>query len=412
MPMRFTLDFSLETSQERLDYIKENVDFSKLTKKDIELCTDYVLWGKDPDGPKDQHGNLTSAADRGEVYMKTKYKSYSRPDPVSLEGLMESPTFDETIFQKPAKNIYKKPKPEAISSNREKYRDIPGMVQLWEEIDKLDHKIKLAEGEVQPELGEQVPQLSSKQLYHLNHQLIELRQQQYILKDSVRPEMQVQKNYGNYFTSPVDQQMNYPVFPCGVMKEENDPDFRCPMNAAIRFDNGDIESRIEQLKAADKEYFSFLDKDHIYQLCLNYYDIKETVKYLPDSPLNNLLWTLDFYIEKANLSEQQLLIVEGKKRRLLNKEICAELMDKLGIYHQENYISTIWNKVCQLIADAADLNYDEWCCKDYPPAWKKCNCCGKWLLRDSRNFVRKVKAPDGLTNRCKRCDQKKRRGEI
>lgn len=88
------------------------------------------------------------------------------------------------------------------------------------------------------------------------------------------------------------------------------------------------------------------------------------------------------------------------------------LMDKLGIYHQENYVSTIWNKVCQLIADAADLNYDEWCCKDYMPAWKRCNCCGKWLLRDNRNFVKKSKAPDGLTNRCKRCDQKKRRGEI
>jgi hypothetical protein len=96
--------------------------------------------------------------------------------------------------------------------------------------------------------------------------------------------------------------------------------------------------------------------------------------------------------------------VAAKKEGLLNKEICDLLMEKMGIYHQENYISTIWNKVCGLIAAAADLNYDEWCCKDYKAAWKKCNCCGRLMLRDPRNFVRKAKALDGLTNRCKKCD--------
>lgn len=117
MPMKFTLDFSIETSQGRLDYINQHIDFSQLSKKDIELCTDYVLYGKDP-----EHDN-TSVVDRKEVYMKTKYQSYSRPEPVSLEALMESPTFDETIF-KNEKNIYKRVKP---TIDREKCKDIPGM---------------------------------------------------------------------------------------------------------------------------------------------------------------------------------------------------------------------------------------------------------------------------------------------
>ena len=405
MPMRFKLDFSIETSQDRMNYIKENVDFSKLTKKDIELCTDYVLYGKDPEK------EMTSSSDRGEVFMKTKYSSYQKAEPISLEGLMESPTFDETVFIT-GKNIYKTPKQEPISKNREKYGHIPGMKELWVEIDKLSRLIGLAKGEIEPEPGEEVPQLDSKQLYHLNHQRIDLYKQQYILKDMVVQEIKAQKNYGSFYMSAIDYQMNYPVFPCGTMSEENDPDFRCPMNSLRKFTAANVEAEIEQLNKEGKHYFNFLDKDHVYQLCLNYYDIKAQILKLPDSPLWNLLWTLDYYIEKANLSEQQMLIVEGKKRRLQNKDICKMLMDKLGIYHQENYVSTIWNKVCQLIADAADLNYDEWCCKDYMPAWKRCNCCGKWLLRDNRNFVKKSKAPDGLTNRCKRCDQKKRRGEI
>lgn len=80
-------------------------------------------------------------------------------------------------------------------------------------------------------------------------------------------------------------------------------------------------------------------------------------------------------------------------------------MEELGIYHQENYISTIWNKITQQIADAAQLNYDEWLNKDYNKSWKICNTCGKELLRDPRNFVRKAKASDGLTSRCKCCDK-------
>ena len=74
---------------------------------------------------------------------------------------------------------------------------------------------------------------------------------------------------------------------------------------------------------------------------------------------------MDFYIEKARLSPQQLLIVNDKKFRLSNKEIQLHLEEELGIKHRENYISTIWNKAIKLIVEAVELNYDEFLCKDY-----------------------------------------------
>lgn len=402
MAMRFKLDFSIPTIQERMDYVKKNVDFSQLTKKDIELCADYCLYGKDP------NQNDTSAVDRKEIFIKTRYNSYARQEAVSLDALMENPTFDESEL-KLGKNIYKKTKP---TIDREKCKDIPGMQELWKQIDELDRKFKLLEGKEEPQAGEQIPTWDAKTQYHMKHRLIELRKEQYLLKDTLFPEMRSQKNFGIYFTHPTEYEMNYPVYPCGVMRYENDGDFKQPWKDQTPFAAKDIEKEIEDRKKANKPYFSFLDEEHIYQLCLKYYEIKDQAEKNPDSLLNNLIWTLDYYIEKANLSEQQLLIVEGKKRRLLNKEICEELMDKLGIYHQENYVSTIWNKVTKLISEAAELSYDEQCCRSYKPAWKVCNCCGETLLRDPRNFVRKSKAPDGLTNRCKRCDQRKRRGEI
>lgn len=322
---------------------------------------------------------------------------------------MENPAFDETIFSK-NKTVYKSSKPEKI--DREKCKEIEGMEELWKEIDRIDHLLKVSQGKIETAASEEIPQLDSKQLYHLNHQLIELRKQQYILRDSVFPEQQPRKNYKNYYDNPVDFQMEYPVFPCGVMREENDQTFLKPYLSNLNFKAIDLEKTIEDLKLNGKPYFDFRDKEHIYQLCLAYYEIKDQVKDQPDSILNNLLWTLDFYIEKANLTDQQKLIVEGKKLRLLNKDICQKLMDELGIYHQENYVSTIWNRACGLIAQAADLHYDEWCCKDYEKAWKVCSCCGEKLLRDPRNFVRKARAIDGLTHRCKKCDAKKRRGLV
>lgn len=405
MAQKFKLDFSIPTSTGRMKFVQDlfsEIDPKSLTKTELETCTNYILYGKDPE--KDN----TSSVDRKEIQIPTKYNTYKKQEPISLEALMENPTFDESQLKK-EKNIYKKVKP---TIDKEKCKDIPGMKELWEEIEKLNRKVRLAEGKDTPNAGEEMPNWDAKTLYNMKHQLVALRKEQYLLKDAVFPEMPAIKNFGHYFTHPTEYEMNYPVFPCGTMREENDDEFKHPWKTNACFAAKDIENELQERIAAKKPYFSFLDSEHIYQLCLGYYEIKDQAEKNPDSPLNNLIWTLDYYVEKANLNPQQALILEGKKKRLLNREICERLMSELGIYHQENYISTIWNKITKLIADAADLSFDEWCCKNYEKAWKTCNCCGEKMLRDPRNFVRKSKAPDGLTNRCKRCDQKKRRGEI
>lgn len=395
MSMKFNLDFSILTPQERMAYLKQNVDFSQLTKKEIELCTNYVLYGKEPDRDN------TSAVDRKEIYIKPKHKSYAKQEPLSLEALLESPTFDESMLKK-EKNIYKKVKPEI---NKDKCKSIPGMQELWEQIEQTTKRIEeLKEQESTPE--------NEKKLYVLKHQLIEFKKEQYLLKEIAFPEISPAKNFGIYYEHQSMKEVNYEVYPRGLMKQENDGDFYEPWLSEDYAASIDIDNEIQKAAQENKEFFNFMDENHVYQLCLNYYEIKDQAKKNPDSLLNNLIWTLDFYIDKAQLNEQQKIILEGKKRRLLNKEICRELMENLGIYHQENYISTIWNKIVKLITAAAELSYDEWCCRHYEKAWKTCRSCGKTMLRDSRNFVKKKKAADGFTNRCKDCDRKKRKGLI
>ena len=59
------------------------------------------------------------------------------------------------------------------------------------------------------------------------------------------------------------------------MAAKQDPDFEIPFKSKREFKGFDLEKQIENLKKAGKPYFSFLDKDHVYQLCLNYYEIKD-----------------------------------------------------------------------------------------------------------------------------------------
>ena len=395
---KFNLDFNIESAKDRLEAIKK-IPLDTLTKKDLETISNYVLYGKDEDG--------TSAVQRKEIQIKTKFNSYQKKENMvtSLDALMESPTFDESIFQK-NKTIYKKTKPETLYKN-EKVKDIEGMKELWDSIEKLQDIKDQNTGK--KELEEGTPVLNNTQLYYLNHQLIDLYSQQYVLKDSKFQTFFPKKNKAEFHDNPLNYQLSIPILPRGVFNQEFDLFFMEPYRIT------DMAARCieneEEIINSGRPYFDFRNKDHLYQLIQYYGDLKASVENQPDSIIHNLLWTLDFYIEKANLSDQQALIVRDKKFRFQNKEIRRHLEEELGISHRENYISTIWNKAIDLIIEAVELNYDEYLCKDYKKAWKKCNKCGKLLLRDPRNFVRKAKATDGLTGRCKICDREARQAK-
>lgn len=155
--MKFKLDFNIYSAKDRLNAIR-SIDLSQLNKNELETITNYVLYGKDEDG--------TSVVDRKEIQIKTKFNSYQKDRTVSLEELLESPTFDESIFQK-NHPPYKKGKPQL---DREKAATIPGMRELWDEIERLGHILR--QNEQKEPLDKNTPRLEPRQLYLLNHHLI------------------------------------------------------------------------------------------------------------------------------------------------------------------------------------------------------------------------------------------------
>lgn len=279
------------------------------------------------------------------------------------------------------------------------------MVELWKEIERFDSILQQNKGKIPMEKG--TPELSMREQYFLNHYVIQLRTQQYYLWDSYYPTMGKVQNKAEFKPNPSDSHLEFPIFPRGLMRTKDDLWFAQPRlqpKESKLWEIG-LDSTIEDLRRRNKPYIDFRDQQHLYYLICFYSELQDFVKNYPDSIIHNLLWTLDFYIDKANLSEQQELIVECKKRGLLNKEIAQVVNQEMGIFHQENYISTIWNKAVKLITEAVELNFDEFICRNYDKAWKTCNRCGKILFRDNRNFVKKKFSSDGLSGRCKICDK-------
>ena len=167
------LDFSIESSDERAKYINENINNQEnYTKKELETISNYILYGKDEDG--------TSIVDRKEVQIKAKHNSYNKKEAESLDALLEKPTFDEHIIQT-GEIKYKNVKP---SINRVEDKDVPGLKELWNIIDNIQYLIDVNKGKIK---DENVRKLSNSELYEYQHYLIELRRQQFILKDSVKP---------------------------------------------------------------------------------------------------------------------------------------------------------------------------------------------------------------------------------
>ena len=122
---------------------------------------------------------------------------------------------------------------------------------------------------------------------------------------------------------------------------------------------------------------------------------------------------IDFYVDFAHLSPIYADILNLKRQHLTNQQIVDIINPRHSKTYNANYISTIYrqkiigaiNEGARRHRDIIELIFD-------PSAFKKCSGCGETLLVTADNFVRKSKSRDGFSSRCKRCDKKRREGEM
>lgn len=203
---RLQLDFKLNTTEERRDFLDKYLQQPQFTSKppteeELETMANYLLWGKDP-------VTGLNAKQAGIVDIETKHGTWDKNSGVeSLEGLMESPTFNEAALQ-PFNNAAATKVKREVFSRKEALAKCPdylldSFTNLFRQIDELDLTItyyELAHGrrknppreellarfteEEQNKLQEKAASWNQYRYLKSRHWLVELRREQYTFRDS------------------------------------------------------------------------------------------------------------------------------------------------------------------------------------------------------------------------------------
>ena len=434
MPMqnRLKLDFSLESAQDRVNFINSYiVQFPTLTQSEASTIADYLLWGKTEEG-------VALGADAG---LETRWSKPNEAE--SLDAVLENPALSNAQLYALNDAVVLR-KPRNVFSREEARREAPDYLKqtyedLWKTIDEVELEINFYELRVgkreKPPREELLKRFTDDEVERiraaaeklnqygylkLRHRIRELRTEQFTIRDSYRSTFNItQSTYSpknNSFVFDCDVE----VLPLGI-KEGIVGEMIFDVNFdPAAFDEEQlrlISNLVWKKKDIDKKkrIFDFRNLEAVYQLYLfkeDFDDRLEEVEYnhIIENNLSQLLETLNFYEQIADLTDIQREILRMKEKKQKNAEIAGYINKKYGKSYTANYISTIFRqKIIVKINEAAELHRDTVENCFFPENFRKCPDCGRILLLDARNWVRKVRSKDGFQNKCKRCEREQRK---
>lgn len=431
MKNRLKLNFQLETAEERKQFLDTYlVQFDNLTQNELVTLADYLLWGKDENG----------VPIGAETELRTKWTKDDEFE--SLDSLLENPNFNDLQIHTISEAVPLR-RPKNIFNRREALLNAPEELKetfenLWKQIDETDllinfYELANAKRDKPPreellkrfntEEIERIRQRASElsQFVYLKkrHELIELRREQFTLRDS--------------FSNAINptQRINQPLPPLNI-SFDSDVDVRplglCtgyPLLFELNYDPAHLNEEqliqiskfLQEKQKPLKRTFDFTQVEPVYQLLLYKEELEDRVKeakeaHLVENNLEDLLKTLDFYINYADLTEVQLEILKRKIKHEKNSDIAGYVNRTYGKSYTANYISTIFRqKIIPKINEGARMHLEVVSNYFWPENFKKCTSCGRLLLLHEYNWVRKARSKDGFQSKCKRCEKKQRGGK-
>ena len=269
------------------------------------------------------------------------------------DGIYNLITNDKQIIFQPKKKITEKD-----------IEEIPHLKQLCETIKVWEAKLKVTEG---------------KDAFIIKRALIEMRKDQYVIKNAVQCPVIPKKLIRSEHYIPLEDQTcefdenGYPI-----------PEGFSLMNPAVC---SAVLCNYSRLKEDSWDRFN---GDTWYMI----YDFERTCdKALADYPL-------------------YMRLVEYKIDGLSNLVIQEELQKEFGIKHSVEYISSLWrNKIPKMIASAAEDEYLNWYYMNVEKGkYKTCSRCGQTKLAHNKYFSKNKTSKDGFYSICKCCRSKKKQG--
>lgn len=442
---RLQLDFKLVTTDERAAFLNEYLQRPEFVKRpptedELETMGNYLLWGKDP---------ITglNAKQAGLCDIETKHGTWDKNNNIeSLEGLMESPTFNEAslspIGAAPTKQVREVfSRSEALAKCPDYLRET--LTTLFRQIDELDlaityyelahnRRTKPPRDQLLNEFTEAEQLEQQERASHWNqykylkkrHELVELRREQYTLRDSFAPTMLFETTL-----TPLSIPLDNPQVDCEIAILPLGTKNSTPLREWIfrKWENlipaNYTEEMLKEISeyywekksykpGAQQQYIDFREPEHVYEMFQLFFELDDAAEVAElESNLPALMDTLRFYTEQAQLTELQREILDMKLKKVKNVDIAADVNKRWGKTYTPNYISTIFRqRIIPKINEAAAYHEKLVSNIFFEEEFKTCTGCGRTLLRDTDNFTRKARSKDGFTTRCKRCEKEARTG--
>ena len=433
MQNRLKLNFGLETAEERIQFIETYiVQFKDLTNSEASTIADYLLWGKDANG-------TPIGKDTG---LETRWTKPNEAE--SLDAVLENPamsnaqlyTLNDAVVLKKGRDVFDRD--EARREAPEFLR--PTFEELWKTIDEIELEINFYEIKVgkreKPPRDELIKRFDDEEIeriraaaHKLNQygylklrgRIRELRTEQFTIRDSYRSTFNITQSVympkNNSFVFDCDVE----VLPLGLKEGmvgelifQSNFDPAALNEEQLRLISG-LVWRKKNIDRQDKEIFDFRQLEAVYQLYLFKEEFDERLEqveidHVVENNLEKLLDTLRFYEEIADLTDVQREILRLKEKKEKNSDIASYINKKYGKSYTANYISTIFKqKIIVKINEAVQLHQDTIENCFFPENFKKCSDCGRILLLDGRNWVKKTRSKDGFQSRCKRCEREARK---
>ena len=342
------LDYSLETPEERnqlVTDILDSMDEDELNPGYLDVLADYLILCMEKQEKKEK-----------KILTENRMATVNKRE-ISYEGLVSQFENGEdgvyNLISENNKTTIFQPK---VSITKKDLEEVPFLRQLREAIDMWEERMKTATG---------------RDAYIIKHTLIDLRKDQYIIKNAYRKPIIMTKGLKSKNFIPLDGEL-------------------------FIGEDGDVQTK--GITLADPRVCSAI-------LC-NYSQLKQDSwgNFEADTwyLIEEFERVCDIALEAYPL---YMRIVEYKIDGMQNIDIQEAIQLEFGIKHSVEYISSLWrNKIPKLIAsEAEDRLLDWYFLNEMKGKYKKCSRCGEVKLAHNKYFSKNKTSKDGFYSICKCC---------
>lgn len=347
------LDYTLESPEERKALVERIIaETPDITPAYLDILANYLVVPMEKQEKKEK-----------KILTDNRMATVNKRE-CSFEGLVSQlENGEDGIYNlmNEDKNVIFQPK---ISITQHDLDTIPYLKQLREAIDSWEEALKRTSG---------------RDAFIIKKALIEMRKEQYIIKQAYLK----------------------PMIPCKLTRSVRT---YLPLD-----DKSELKKIPGQHPELEVKGVSLMNGTVVGAILCNYSKLKEDSYDQFNGDMWYLIQAFEDICDKA-LEDYPIYqkIVEMKIDKCQNSEIQQALQEEFGETYTVEYISSLWrNKIPGLIAVKAQEEFITWEYKNKGYPMKKCTKCGQIKPAHNRFFSKNSTSSDKLYSICKKCRNKK-----